>query len=123
MKTGLKILMAAALGFLAGCNGTVDGIKPLGKGKELLTVDFQEGRTLRYRFVSRREITLNWGAVEGGARRGKDTIDKSSESMDMVVAYTPVKVDPRKKSCRQDFHVHCSAYRSNGGPLRTGQTD
>ncbi|MHC4062072.1 MAG: DUF6263 family protein [Planctomycetota bacterium] len=94
MKTGLKILMAAALGFLAGCNGTVDGIKPLGKGKELLTVDFQEGRTLRYRFVSRREITLNWGAVEGGARRGKDTIDKSSESMDMVVAYTPVKVDP-----------------------------
>ncbi|MHC4497676.1 MAG: DUF6263 family protein [Planctomycetota bacterium] len=105
MKSGLKILMAAALGLLVGCNGTVDGIKPLGKGRELLTVDFEEGRTLRYRFVSKREISLNWGKVEGGANRGKDTIDKSSELMDMDVSYTPIKVDPYglttiKATCR-----------------------
>jgi hypothetical protein len=97
LRTTLTIFTVAVLGVLAGCegtDGTVDVIKPLKEGKELFTVDFQEGQTLRYRFVSSRDITLDWGTVRGGSRRAEGYVDKSSESMDMVVSYTPVKVDP-----------------------------
>jgi hypothetical protein len=66
----------------------------LGDGRELLTVDFEKGRTLRYKFVSSREITIGWDTPQTPARPGASAGDKSSESMEVIVAYTPVKVDP-----------------------------
>jgi hypothetical protein len=73
---------------------------PLAEGKELFTVDFEEGRTLRYKFVSSRKINLDWGFKEEKSRRRGGRNDESSgaaqssESMDLVMAYTPTKVDP-----------------------------
>ncbi|MHC4575145.1 MAG: hypothetical protein ACYS76_13600 [Planctomycetota bacterium] len=98
MKTALRIIAPLILGFLAGCNGTVEvqevPQKPLPEGNELFTVDFNEGQTLRYKFVSSREATLDWGAADTKSKSGKTGVDKSSESMEMVVAYTPVEVNP-----------------------------
>ncbi len=100
MRTALTIVTVLVLTFLAGCNGAADKdqsthkIEPLKEGKELLTVDFKPGQSLRYKFVSGREIFLNWDPAKKSSRPGQETIDRSTEVMEMVVLYTPVEVDP-----------------------------
>jgi len=75
------------LSFFAGCGGGTGS-------RKLLTVDFQEAQTLRYKFISSRDIVLDWDPTRVTSKPDKDTIKKSSESMEMVVAYTPVEIDP-----------------------------
>jgi len=87
LKSALTIFTLVAVSVLAGCGGPV-------REKELFTVNFQKGQTLRYKFASSRNVEINWGQVKGGSKRGKDKVDKSRESMDMVVAYTPIEVGP-----------------------------
>ncbi len=99
MKTALTIFTAVVLSVLAGCADREKELlrkkkQLLSEGKELLTVDFQEAQTLRYKFVSSRDIEVDWNPGKSGPRLDKSTVDRSSESMDMVVAYTPVKVKP-----------------------------
>ena len=99
MKTALTILTVVVLGGLAGCadrekEPLKEGKELLGEGKELLTVDFQEAQTLRYRFVSSRDIDVDWEPGKSGPKLDKSAVDRSSESMEMVVAYTPVEIDP-----------------------------
>jgi hypothetical protein len=59
-------------------------------GRVFLTVDFEQGKTLRYKFVSDRTITLDW---DPGAAASKDRVQEQSECLETVVAYTPVEVD------------------------------
>jgi len=87
LKTALTFFTVAALGVIAGCSGTV-------KQKNLFSVNFQKNQTLRYKFVSSRDIDVNWGRIKSRSKQTKSAVDKSTESMDMVVAYTPVEVDP-----------------------------
>jgi len=94
VKTVLIIFTALVLSILAGCGGPVEQKEGLKKGKELLTVDFQEGRSLRYRFITSRDIALDWDPAKSRTKPGQDSIDKSSELMEMVVTYTPIEVDP-----------------------------
>lgn len=99
MKTALTIFTVVVLSGLAGCAaGEKEPLRKkkelLSKGKELLTVDFQEAQTLRYRFVSSRDIDVDWEPGKSGPKSDKSAVDRSSESMDMVVAYTPVEIDP-----------------------------
>ena len=94
MKTALTLFTVIFLIALVGCEPGVEGKKPLTGKKKLITVNFQEGQTLQYRFVSSRDIEVDWGPTKKGSKPGPNKVDKSSESMDMVVAYTPIKVDP-----------------------------
>ena len=64
------------------------------KGREFLTVDFQAGRRLRYKFVSSREIIIDLMAAEKVVKSGGSAIDTTTESMEMIVSYTPIEVDP-----------------------------
>jgi len=85
-----KILFAVVVvGVVGGCTTTQKSA--LTSRKIRLTVDFQKRQTLRYRFVSSRDITMDWGAPKQG---GENKIDKFFESLELVVAYTPVEVDP-----------------------------
>lgn len=95
MKTTLTVLgvlvLAAAL---AGCGG------PAGETK-LLTVDFSPGQTIRYEFTSYRMVDIAWGEEAksssgccGGERKDDSQASKTSERMDIVVAYRPVEADP-----------------------------
>jgi hypothetical protein len=101
LKTKLTVLAVALLASLAGCNGAVEvpKVPALPEGKELFTVEFQQGRTLRYKFVSKRKIRLDWGHEQekAGRRGGRGAPSKEptdmSESMSLVVAYTPVKAN------------------------------
>ncbi len=99
MKTALTIFTAVVLSVLTGCADREKELlrkkkELLSAGYELLTVDFQEAQTLRYKFVSSRDINVDWDPGKTGPKPDKSTVDRFSESMDMVVAYTPVKVNP-----------------------------
>ena len=122
MKTALTLFTVISLAALAGCEPKVEGKKPLTGKKELLTVNFQEGQTLQYRFVSSRDINVDWGPVSGGHKssRDKDKIDKSSESMGMVVTYTPIKVDPYGLTTIKAVCKSVYASRTPSGMGRTG---
>ena len=81
------IVVALIAGIIGGCTSAPS------PRKTLLTVDFKPGQTLKYKFVSSRNMTVDWGAMRGGDPT-KTKINKSSESLEMVVSYTPVEVDP-----------------------------
>jgi hypothetical protein len=93
LKATLTIPTLVVLAALTGCQLNSGG-KKLGKGRELLTVDFRENQTLRYKFVSSRDIVIELSATENESRPNKRTFDKSSESMEMVVSYKPVEINP-----------------------------
>jgi len=92
LKTALTILTIVIMGISGGCESGTWVKEPL--NKELLTVDWQDGRRLEYKFVSRREMTLDWDPTGKVSKSAKSTPDKSTESMEMVVAYTPIEIDP-----------------------------
>ena len=96
MRTVTTILIVLCLSILTGCPPKDGTIKTANSNKEteLLTVDFNETQTLRYKFVSDREITINWEPSKDVAGQGQPTSVKSLESMEMVVAYTPVEIKP-----------------------------
>jgi len=101
LKLAFILLVAVCLTAFAGCKvpagqkePLTEANKPVSEAKILLTVDFQDGQTLQYKFVSGREIEINWDPTGTASKSTKSTINQSSESMEMVVAYTPVEVDP-----------------------------
>lgn len=93
LKAALTVLTFAFLSVLTGCEaGLAERQVPAGGGK-LLTVDFQPGQTLRYKFMSSRDIEVDWSFAQDDAKKAKSKVDKSRESMEMIVAYTLVEVD------------------------------
>jgi hypothetical protein len=114
-----KVLVAIIIvGIVGGCAPVQKSA--LAPGKTRLTVDFQQGQTLRYKFLSSRDIALDWGQM-GGKGEGKTKIDKLSESLELVVSYTPVEVDPYglttiKATCE-------SARVARAGSRQAGQPD
>ncbi len=95
LKTILPVLSAVLLVCIStGCNGPA-------QDKTLLTVDFQQAKTLRYRFTSNRHTEIDWG-MEGtkkkdcfGCEKGQKTkTTKYTEKMELTVAYKPVKINP-----------------------------
>jgi len=75
-----------------GCEGSQDRIRPsAGRGsRELLSVDFKQDKTLRYKFVSKRKINVNFGSNPG---KNEDVVQTISETMQLVFEYTPLEVD------------------------------
>lgn len=94
MKTTLTILTVIVLSVLAGCEPTTRKEELSSEGKELLTVDFQDGHALQYKFVSSREISVDFDPTKKVSKLNEEASDKSIESMEMVVTYTPVEIDP-----------------------------
>jgi len=94
MRITLVFVTIAILSVFAGCNGVNQQKNLIGGSKTLLTVDFQEGQTLQYKFVSSRDIDLDWEPGASASKSGKHTSDRTSESMEMVMVYTPIKVNP-----------------------------
>lgn len=101
LKTILTTFTVVVLAALAGCKGVGEGKEPVSEkeklsreGKVLLTVDFEPGKPLQYKFVSSREVEINWDPTGESSRSRASTVNKHTESVEMVVAYTPTEVDP-----------------------------
>jgi hypothetical protein len=75
-------------------NRAVDGKKPFTTGYELFTVDWQDGKPLEYKFVASREIIIDWDPTGRLTKSDNTTPDKSFETMEMVITYTPVEINP-----------------------------
>ena len=96
MRTRITIVVSVVLALSSGCRTRSAGPQAQGTrtsqgSRLLLTVDFEPGRVLRYKFVSHRDITLDW---DPGAATSVNRVQKQSERLELVVAYTPVEVDP-----------------------------
>ncbi len=87
-RTSFAVGFLTVLAFSAGCK-TV-GFKDTDSERVFLTVDFEPGRTLRYKFVSDREMLLDWDPNA----RAENRIERRLERLEMVTSYTPVSVDP-----------------------------
>jgi hypothetical protein len=86
------ILLAVVTGIIfSSCAPSQQAVKQ--QNKVRMTVDFQQGQALKYNFHSYRDITVDWGKMPDDPA-GKTKIDKSSESLDLVVSYMPQEVNP-----------------------------
>jgi hypothetical protein len=85
------LFVALIIGFLGGCTPAQKSASV--SKKTLLTVDFQQNQSLKYKFLSSRDITIDWGQMKGETGAGKSKVDKSVESLELVVSYTPVEVN------------------------------
>ena len=75
----LTIAILAGLILLGGCSTQ--------SGDILLNVDFPENQTLRYKFLTNREVDLSLNGSGGGKEQ------TTTEGLEMVVAYTPIETD------------------------------
>lgn len=113
MRIENAVVVAAVLAMSAGC-AAPGGSSTAGGKRAMLTVDFEQGRTIRYRFISDRRITLNW---DPGARAAAGSVVEQSERLETVVAYTPTEVDAYGISVVRATIESVAATRS-GGPNR-----
>jgi len=87
LKAALTVLAIVVLSIFAGCNG-------IAADKQLLTVDFREGQTLQYKFISDRVTKVDWGQTKSTSESNSSNISEYHESMEMLIDYTPVEVNP-----------------------------
>ena len=62
--------------------------------KALLTVDWQDGQPLTYKFVSERQISINWDPSGRLTDSNKKPADNLVETMEILATYTPVEINP-----------------------------
>ena len=96
MRALTTIIAVILLSISTGCSPTHSLKKTANtNGKTvLLTVDFNDTRTLRYKFFSARDITIDWEPSKPATEQGRPSLAKSSESLETVIAYTPVEINP-----------------------------
>ncbi|MBE0537006.1 MAG: hypothetical protein IH624_15185 [Phycisphaerae bacterium] len=80
------LCVTVLLSLLTGCRESQ-------KKKELLVVEFKPETTLRYKFVSERDITLELKS-DDPKMQDKNKPQKMAEKLELVIAYKPVEVDP-----------------------------
>jgi len=122
LKAALIIFNAVILCVFTGCKSSLreDSINT---GKILLTVDFQPSQTLEYRFVSSRVTKINWDPTKNTSKSTGTTISEYPESMEMVVAYTPIQVDQYGLTTIKATCKSVKVTRSQGPGGRAGRKD
>ena len=112
MRKIFTIYTVLTLTLLAGCSTGISN-------KQLLTVNFQPDKTLRYKFKTNRDIELDWNSNQSNsAANNKGKITKSSESTEIIVDYTPIEIEPYgltkiKATCKSVKVIRKPAKRKN----------
>jgi len=130
MKAASIVSVAIVLSVFAGCkryarkeNPITNKKETLSKEKTLLTVDFQQGQTLEYKFVSNRVTTIDWDPTKSTSKSDRSTVSEYPESMEMVVAYTPVEVNPYSLTTIKATCKSVKVTRSKSPSERAGRKD
>jgi len=114
LKTTLIIPTILIIIISLGC-GSQNGIqKPFTKNKALLTVDWQDGQYLQYKFISKREITIDWDPSGRLTKAEKKPADKSVEETEIIVTYTPIEINPYGLTTIQATCKSVNVIRSKG---------
>ncbi|MHC4221658.1 MAG: hypothetical protein ACYST9_04490 [Planctomycetota bacterium] len=87
MKKTLFIFIAFAISIVTGCSTTP-------KQENILTVDFQKGQVLLYKFVSSRDVQVNWDPANKQPKSAKGKLENFTETLEMTMAYKPIEVNP-----------------------------
>jgi hypothetical protein len=89
-KQWVSLLLCGIVGTviisMSGCS------TPQKRGDNLLIVNFQQNQVLRYQMVSRRETNLELKSSGTGQKQGQP--QKTTESLELVMTYKPLKVNP-----------------------------
>ena len=127
MRTAGTVWIVALLLLSAGCHapetgaGGATGVQQAARGgRVFLTVDFQQGQTLRYKFTSKKNIVVDW---DPNAAASTNRVQEQAETFEMVVAYTPVEVDPFGASTIRAVVESVKAERSGGPGSRSSGAD
>jgi hypothetical protein len=75
---------------------------------------------LRYKFTSQKKITVDW---DPNAAASSNHVQEQSENLEMVVAYTPLRVDPNGVSTIRAAVESVQARRTGGPASRSFGTD
>jgi hypothetical protein len=127
LKTALIIPTIVIMAICGGC-GPDSGLRNLfTKNKELLTVDWQDGRPLEYKFVSTRETTIDWDPEGRLTKSDNKPPDKSVESLEMVVTYTPIEINPYglttiEAACKSVIVTRSKGLHKDAAEYLTGRT-
>ncbi len=82
LKLVVVTFSICSLVFVFGCS------EPVAE-RTLLSVDFNQDQTLRYKFITERDIDIHWDQSDDSSKSHK----RSKESVDMIMVYEPVEVD------------------------------
>jgi hypothetical protein len=80
------------LSISAGC-GNKTSVKTPDKGKIFLKINFHKDETLRYNFITERQITVDWNPSLPASETNESVRNKSIEKLDLIMAYTPIETD------------------------------
>ena len=94
MKAVLIIFTVIILSIFPGCGSHAHRKDSLKTNRILLTVDFKSGQTLEYKFISNRVTKIDWDPTKGESKATASTVSEYPESMELVVTYTPIQVNP-----------------------------
>jgi hypothetical protein len=93
MRSGKQRFYWLVYGILVTVIFSIGGCStPLKRGDNLLVVNFQQNKTLRYQMTSKRETSLELKSSGTGKNQGQP--QKTTESLELVMAYKPLKVNP-----------------------------
>jgi hypothetical protein len=82
LKLVVVVFSICCLVFVFGCSEPV-------ADRTLLSVDFNQGQALQYKFITERDIDIHWDQSDESSKSHK----RSKESVDMVMKYEPVEVE------------------------------
>ncbi|MBN2589496.1 MAG: hypothetical protein JXA96_06520 [Sedimentisphaerales bacterium] len=102
------------LSIISGCAN--NNLKSPESKDVFLTVDFQEGKTLRYRFVSERETVVDWNPRNSVVENSESVLNKTNEKLDLVMLYTPLEINPYGLSTIEVTCQEAKVSRSVGAP-------
>jgi len=123
LKTALIIPTIVIMTICGGCGPWIQR----SSNKELLTIDWQDGRPLEYKFVSKREITIDWDPTGRLTKSDNKPPDKSVESLEMVVIYTPIEINPYglttiEAACKSATVTRSKGLHKDAAEYLTGRT-
>ena len=120
MKIAFKTTLVVFLVVITGCQRGFEKKEIAAKPEEkqekanvFLTVDFEEKKPLRYKFVSRRSISIDWTAGQKQSVASSKKLTKSSEEVEMVFSYIPLEINPYGLSTIKAKCTSVSFKRSN----------
>ena len=113
MNKIFTITIIFLLSILTGCGSKNISSK---QNSILLTVDFHDNQTLKYKFQTEREAIINWSPGSNFIDDNASVLNKTIERLDLVMSYKPLEIEPFGLSTIEVTCEEVKVSRSYGAP-------